>query len=157
MRHNGIVVNGIAAYRLHGGDSMNEKVVSWHMIEDLLGWVAVFIVSIILLFKDIYILDPLLSIGITLFILYNVIKNLIEIFKVFLQRVPEGVSIEKIEKNIEELENVIDVHHTHVWTLDGEHNFLSTHLVIKDDTTKEEQITLKEKVKEKLKIFIKLR
>ena len=74
----GVAVNGFAAYKLSGGSSMNEKVVSWHLVEDVLGWVAVLIVAIVLKFKDIHYLDPALSLGITLYILWNVIKRLKE-------------------------------------------------------------------------------
>ncbi len=144
----GIVVNGIAVLRLRKGHSINEKVVSWHLLEDVLGWVAILIVSIILFFKDIYILDPLLSIGITFYVLYNVIKNLKGIGNIFLQRVPEGLSIEAIEEDILQIENINDVHHTHIWSLDGEKNLLSTHIVIEKEVSQEEIISLKNKLRE---------
>ncbi|MFQ5434180.1 MAG: cation diffusion facilitator family transporter, partial [Anaerolineae bacterium] len=63
----GILVNGAAAWRLRGEAGLNARVVSWHMIEDVLGWAAVLIVSVVLFFTDAYILDPLLSILITLY------------------------------------------------------------------------------------------
>ena len=44
----GIFVNGFAAYKLHGGHSMNEKVLNWHLIEDTMGWAAVLIFAIVL-------------------------------------------------------------------------------------------------------------
>jgi len=144
----GIVVNGIAVLRLRKGNSINEKVVSWHLLEDVLGWFAILIVSIILFFKDIYILDPLLSIGITFYVLYNVIKNLKGIGNIFLQRVPEGLSIEAIEEDILQIENINDVHHTHIWSLDGEKNLLSTHIVIEKEVSQEEIISLKNKLRE---------
>jgi len=72
----GVTVNGIAAYRLSKGNTLNEKVLNWHLLEDVLGWVAVLIISIVLQFADWPILDPLLSVGFTLFILFNVCRNL---------------------------------------------------------------------------------
>ncbi len=144
----GIIVNGIAVLRLRKGKSINEKVVSWHLLEDVLGWLAILIVSIILFFKDIYILDPLLSIGITFYVLYNVIKNLKVIGNIFLQRVPEGLSIEAMEDDILQIENITDVHHTHMWSLDGEKNMLSTHIVIEKGMGQEEIICLKNKLRE---------
>jgi len=89
----GIAVNGVAVLRLKKGQSLNEKVVSWHLLEDVLGWIAVFVVSLLLLFFDLPILDPLLSIGITLFVLYNVVKNLKEVLRIFLKGVPSHLSI----------------------------------------------------------------
>ena len=89
----GIIVNGIAVFKLRGGSSLNKDVVSWHLLEDVLGWIAVLIVSIILIYKDIPILDPLLSLLINIYILYNVISKLKKVLNVFLQRVPAGIEI----------------------------------------------------------------
>lgn len=142
----GIAVNGYAAFRLHKDSSINSQTVAWHLIEDILGWVAVLIVSIVLMFKDIPILDPILSILITLYILYNVLKNLKKTVTIFLQAVPEETSIAAFNAQISELENVVDVHHTHVWSMDGEHNVLSTHIVVKDNLAQSEILALKETV-----------
>src|SRR3546814_9871787 len=79
----GVVVNSIAAFRLSKGKSLNEKVLQWHLLEDVLGWAAVLIVSVILLFADIHLLDPLLSLAITAYILWNVIKRLIQTMRIF--------------------------------------------------------------------------
>lgn len=87
----GIAINGLAAIRLRKGTSLNEKVVSWHLLEDVLGWIAVLAVSIALLFIDLPILDPILSILITLFVLFNVIKNIKAVMHVFLQGVPKNI------------------------------------------------------------------
>ena len=81
----GITVNGFAAYKLSEGKTLNERVINWHLLEDVLGWVAVLIVGIVLLFVDWPILDPLLSIGFTLFILVNMLRNLWATLKLFIQ------------------------------------------------------------------------
>ncbi|MDD3839852.1 MAG: cation diffusion facilitator family transporter [Clostridia bacterium] len=146
----GIIMNGIAVLRLKQGTSLNEKVVSWHLLEDVLGWSAIFVVSIVLMFKDIPILDPILSVLITLFILYNVIKNLKDIFKVFLEGVPIDISIEYIENEISQNIDAISVHHTHIWTLDGEINLMSTHVVVKDDISHKQIIKLKQDIREQM-------
>ena len=86
----GVLVNGFAAYKLQGGKSLNEKVLNWHLLEDVLGWVAVLIVAIVMQFKDWPVLDPVLSIGFTLFILFNVIRNLISTVKLFFQASPDN-------------------------------------------------------------------
>ena len=86
----GVAVNGYAVFKLKAGETLNEKVLTWHLLEDVLGWVAVLIVSIVLLFVELPILDSLLSIGFTLFILFNVFRNL-EIYTLvlFLQAAPD--------------------------------------------------------------------
>jgi cobalt-zinc-cadmium efflux system protein len=139
----GVVVNGLAALRLRGQKSMNARVVMWHFLEDVLGWVAVLIVGVALMFTDIHILDPLLSIVIVLYVLYNVLKNLKRTFAVLLQAVPEDIDLEKIEQRILGIEKVRSMHHTHVWSLDGEHHVLSTHVVIDPNATKDETLDIK--------------
>lgn len=124
----GIVVNGIAVLRLHGSSSLNAKVVGYHMLEDVLGWVAVLIVSVVLMFWNVPILDPLLSILFTAFILWNVIKVLGQTLKIFLQAVPDSIDLEEITQKFKNLPMIESCHDTHIWSLDGEHHILSTHI-----------------------------
>jgi cobalt-zinc-cadmium efflux system protein len=133
----GILVNGAAAWRLHGQTSLNTKVAAWHLIEDVLGWVAVFVVAITLLFVDLPILDPLLSIGITIYILTNVLRNLRRTLMLFLQAVPEDIDLDELQRRLDALDHVRSTHHTHVWSMDGAHHVLSTHLVVDSNATKE--------------------
>ena len=132
----GIAVNGAAALRLRGSKSQNTKIIAWHLLEDVLGWTAVLIVAFVLLFKDIHILDPLLSILITAYVLYNVLKNLKKTLSLFLQGVPEDIEIKKLEENILNQPRVKSVHHTHIWSLDGENHVLTTHVVVFKHTTR---------------------
>lgn len=146
----GIVINGLAVIRLKKSQSMNEKVVFWHLLEDVLGWVAVLITGIIIYFRDIHILDAILSILIVLYVLWNVIKNLKKTVTLFLQGVPEEVSIESLEEEIKTILNIKFVHDTHVWTLDGENNVISTHVVIEEGVSKDKAVEIKCEVKEYL-------
>jgi cobalt-zinc-cadmium efflux system protein len=126
----GVLANGYAAWRVSGGKSLNDKVVSWHLLEDVLGWVAVLIVAIILQFKDWYILDPILSLGITLYILWGVGGRLKDTLHLLLQGVPEGLNMQEIKKQLQQVDHVNSIHHMHVWSLDGEHHVLTAHLVL---------------------------
>lgn len=146
----GIVINGIAVFRLKKGVSMNERVVSWHLLEDVLGWIAVLITGVVIYFKDIHILDSILSILIVLFVLWNVVKNLKKTIILFLQGVPDGISTELIDEEIKSFQNVIDVHDTHVWTIDGQNNVISMHVTIPENTSNETATDLKCKVKKYL-------
>jgi len=147
----GIAVNGLAVLRLKKGKSLNERIVFFHLLEDVLGWVAVLVISIIMIFKEIPILDPLLSIIITIYILYNVAKNLKKTASVFLQAVPEGINIKDIDSRIMEIEKVIDVHHTHIWSIDSLNHVLTTHIVVEDDVTTKQMSEIKNQIKEILK------
>ena len=146
----GIAVNGVAVWRLQGGATMNAKVAMWHLLEDVLGWVAVLIVGITLLFIDLYILDSILSLLITLYILYNVLGNLKRTAELFLQAAPEGVDMSQLAQRLREIRLVEDCHHTHLWSLDGNHHVLSTHLVV-DESADEAQIReIKQRAREAL-------
>jgi cobalt-zinc-cadmium efflux system protein len=143
----GMLVNGIAVLRVRRGKSLNERIVFLHLIEDVLGWAAVFTISIIMIYRDIPILDPILSIIITLYISYRVFINLKKTFSIFLQAVPEGIDIKEIEKKLLKIDNVIDIHHTHIWSIDSINNVFTAHIIVKDDITKEELNRIRKKVK----------
>ena len=142
----GILINGLAVLRLRGGQSLNAQVVAWHLLEDVLGWVAVLVMSLILLFWDAYILDPILSILITLYVLWNVLRNLRRTSSLFLQAVPENYDVGELERALLAMENVTSVHHTHLWSLDGEHHVLTTHIVVDPCTTRDQVLSLKREI-----------
>ncbi len=142
----GVVLNFVAAYITREGDSMNQKAVNLHMLEDVLGWVVVLIGAILMRFTDISILDPLMSIGVASFILINAVKNLKEALNLFLKRIPHGLSVQEIREHVSEIEGVIDVHHIHIWSIDGQNNYATMHIV-----SDENAFTLKKRVREELK------
>ena len=149
----GVTVNGVAAYRLSGGKTMNEKVLNWHLIEDVLGWLAVLIVSVVMHFVDWPILDPLLSVGFTLFILINVLRSLKTTFQLFLQATPDKELLDKIEESIVAVEGVADTHHLHLWSLDGENHVLSVHINTQPDFPVSRYAELKQSLKAALSEF----
>lgn len=128
----GITINGYAAYKVSGGDSINEKVVSWHLMEDVLGWGAILIVSIVLQFVDLPILDPILSLMISFYILWGVSKRLKETIYVFLQGVPKEVDLQNLLEIITKINHVKSVHHTHLWSLDGQKHVFTSHVVLEN-------------------------
>lgn len=143
----GIVVNGVAALRLHKGKSINEKVVSLHLLEDVLGWVAILIGSIVMMYFDAPFIDPLLSICIALFILFNVLKNLRKSIPIILQSIPDNISIESIQQEIKKLPEIYGIHDCHAWTMDGQYHVLTIHIVLDKDYRLSELLTIKQKVK----------
>ncbi|MGL5689529.1 MAG: cation diffusion facilitator family transporter [Bacteroidales bacterium] len=125
----GIIINGSAAFRLKKGTSLNEKAVFLHIMEDVLGWVAVLIVSITMMFVDLPVLDPLLSIAISIWVMSNVYKNIRETFKVLLQAIPDSVDAEALENEIMQIPEVESIHDLHIWSLDGESHIMTLHIV----------------------------
>jgi len=143
----GMIVNGAAVLRLKKGSSVNERVVSLHLLEDVLGWGAILIGSIVMTIVHLPVLDPLLSILITLYVLFNVFKNLKTGFRVFLQAVPENTDTGLMKEKILKVPGVVDVHDVHAWSLDGEYNILTIHLVLKKVTGLWEIKNIKDRVK----------
>lgn len=146
----GIIVNGIAVVRLRKGSSLNEKVVSLHMLEDVLGWSAVLIGAIIMKFTNFYIIDPILSVLISFFILFNVFKNIREVLRIILQGTPEQIKTDEIEATVREIEAIDNIHDLHLWTVDGTYNVLTIHVVLKTPQTMEDLSALKTQIRNKL-------
>lgn len=144
----GIVVNGLAVLKLRKGTSFNERVVSWHLLEDVLGWAAILVTGIVLIFIDIPVLDPILSVLITFYVLFNVVKSLKETLSIFLQGVPKELSISEIEQEIAEKTGVNAAYHTHIWSLDGEKNLFSTHIIVRDDMDRNDIIRIKNEIRD---------
>jgi cobalt-zinc-cadmium efflux system protein len=143
----GVGVNGLAALRLRGASSINARAVAWHLLEDVLGWAAVLLVSVVLLFSDLYILDPILSVLITLYVLAGVVRNLRRTLRVLLQAVPEGVDLQRLEERIHRLPKVVGTHHTHVWSLDGIDHILTAHVVVEDGASRDDIAALKQGIR----------
>lgn len=131
----GVFVNGAAVLKLKRGKSLNEKAVMTHLMEDVLGWIAVLVGAIVMHFGHYPIIDPLLSILIAIYILFNVFGNIKSAFKIVLQQVPEHLDPEELKERIKEVRGVIDVHDLHAWTMDGDYNVLTVHIVVKPSTT----------------------
>lgn len=131
----GLAVNGYGAIKVSKGASLNEKMLMWHMIEDVLSWVLVLLGAVAMKFVQLPQLDAGMAIILALWILYNVFRNLQEAMKVFLMASPAGFDIEKIREEIKKIPLVQDIHHAHLWSLDGQNHILTAHLVLTAEVT----------------------
>ena len=144
----GLLANGVGAIITSHGNKLNEKAVSLHLFEDVLGWIAVFVVSIIMKIFDVPILDPILSVFITMYILWHVIINYKKIFEIFLQKAPDSSSFDEFKQELLSENDIIkDIHHTHVWSLDGVNTYISLHVVIPNTVNVSDIINIKKKIK----------
>ena len=141
----GALVNFLAAYFTKDGDSLNQKAVNLHMLEDVLGWLVVLVGAVVMRFTDISIIDPMLSIGVAIFIFINAIKNLKEVLDLFLEKIPKSINVDEIKEHILHIDGVKDVHHIHIRSIDGHHNYATMHIVTDGDSHK-----IKHKVREEL-------
>jgi len=126
----GILVNALAMLRLREGHSQNEKVISIHLLEDVLGWTAVLIVGIVMRYWDVPVLDPVLSLMITCFILYRAFGSMKETFGIFMQAMPSKEEMAHYKEHLVGIEGIEDVHDMHFWTLDGNYHIGSLHVSV---------------------------
>jgi cobalt-zinc-cadmium efflux system protein len=146
----GIAVNGYGAWRVHHGSSLNERAISWHLFEDLLGWVAVLVGALVMMFFDLPILDPILSIIFTAFVIWNVSKILRSAIKVFLQATPSEVEMAAIEKRIGAVSGVAKVGDLHVWSLDGEAHVITVNVLVESTLSLDSVMHVKDGVRKAL-------
>ena len=142
----GVSVNFAAAYITRHGDSVNQKAVNLHMLEDVLGWITVLVGAIVMRFTDLYIIDPLMSVAVAVFILINAMKNIKAVVEIFLEKTPDNISIEEIKNHLLAIEGVADVHHIHIRSFDGHNHYATMHIV-----TDQDPHTIKDTVRNELK------
>ena len=146
----GVLINGIAALRLKKGHTMNEKVVSLHLLEDVLGWVAILLGSIIMYFFDIPIIDAIMSVGVACFVLFNVFKNIKQSLHIFLQGIPKEIDITDISLDLKQLSEIEEIHDLHAWSADGIYNILTVHIVLNKSYSMEDLANIKQNIRDKL-------
>ncbi len=149
----GVLVNGAAVYKLRFGKTQNEQVLSWHLLEDVFGWVAVLCGSLLLLVTDWVWIDPVLSIGFTLFILLNVWRNLRKTLALFLQVTPDPALYNELRSKLNQLPFVQETHHLHLWSLDGEQHVLTVHLRLEQAASSNELAHFKAHIYELLRPY----
>ena len=142
----GVVVNLGGALLTRSGDSLNQKAVNLHMLEDVLGWILVLAGALIMRFTGITILDPLMSIGVALFILLHAWKHLKSALDLFLEKVPAGMDPEEIRSRLSRLEGVAAIHSLRLWSLDGQTHCATMHIVTRSDAP-----AVKQRIRKELK------
>jgi len=146
----GIAFNGAGFFLLKRGESLNEKVLSWHLLEDMLGWIAILVGGIVMHFWKFFLIDPIMTVALTAFILYNVVKNLREAVSILLQGVPKHINLEAVKRDIKAVKGVLGVHDVHIWSLEGETDIFTAHVVLDDETLKKQPEQTKQTIKETL-------
>lgn len=147
----GVIINGYAAYKTARGNNINEKAINLHVLEDVFGWIAVLIGSLLIKIFNLHIIDPILSIILAVYILLHVFEHLKKIIEIFLEKIPDDVDITELKKGLKQnYKEIKDIHHIHIWTIDGINNYITMHIVLDDSITNIQVITLKNNIKEEL-------
>jgi cobalt-zinc-cadmium efflux system protein len=147
----GITFNGAGYFLLKRGESLNEKVLSWHLLEDVLGWIGILVGGLIIYFWKFYLIDPIITVALTVFILYNVARNLREAISILLQGVPKHINLEAVKQDIKAVDGVLDLHDIHIWSLEGETDVFSAHVVVDEETLEKRPQQAKQTIKGTLK------
>lgn len=142
----GVIVNFLATFFTRKGHSLNQKSVNLHMLEDVLGWIVVLVGAAVMKFTDISLIDSILSISVALFIFVNALKNFKSILDLFLEKIPNNISIPEIKEHLVEIKEIEDIHHIHIWSIDGYNNYATMHVV-----TNTPGHDIKNKIREELK------
>lgn len=146
----GLLINLYATIKIMRSKDKDKKI-NTHMIEDTVIWLFILTGSICIKMFDLVIIDPILSLLIAVYILYQVYKYMKNIYNIFMEKVPKNVKIDEIKKDIESNENIDNVHHIHIWSMDGVNNYMTAHIHLNKILNEEEIINTKNDVKNKLK------
>lgn len=151
----GLAFNGAAVLRLRkdSKNSLSQRAVMLHLMEDALGWLAVMVGGIVMYFTSWYWIDPLLSLGIAAFIMFNAVKNIGSSMKIFLQAKPVDIDQQELTTSLLEIPNVVEVHDMHIWTVDGEYTVLTSHIVVNVNCDLSALKEVKAKAMEVMKTF----
>lgn len=144
----GVIINLLAAYFTREGDSLNQKAVNLHMLEDVLGWIVVFLGSILIRFTNVEMIDSIMSIGVALFIFIQAVKNFQSILDLFLEKIPKNISLNELRDHLMTIKGIQDIHHIHVWSIDGVHHYATMHVLARKDGTR-----IKKEIREELMEF----
>jgi cobalt-zinc-cadmium efflux system protein len=143
----GVAVNTIAVLKMKHGKKISERIVMIHLLEDVLGWAAVLVVSVIMQFSDLPVLDPLLSLCIAVFVLSKIYPQLKATLNIFLQHAPVDFKESLVVSPIMKMKGVRHVHDLHVWTMDGEYHVATLHVVVAKKMSAVQAAAVKQKVR----------
>ena len=149
----GIAINGLAFSRLRSGHSHNVDVMRLHLLEDVLGWVVALLGAVVIQIWSLFVLDPILSLLVSAWILFQVVKRLRKSMGIILQNTPGNITTQSVDELVRSLPGIRDTHDTHLWTLDGEYHILTLHVVTDKQQSMSGLAQLKEDIRKKLALL----
>lgn len=126
----GLIVNIVGFLVLHGGDrtSLNMRGAILHVVGDMLGSVAAIAAALVILATGWTPIDPILSVFVALLILYTAWSLMRDAIHVLLEGVPESLDRDNVASDlVQNVPGVREIHHMHVWSLDGTSNMATLH------------------------------
>lgn len=130
----GVVFNGVAVLSLKNSKKgLNARALYLHLLEDAIGWIVVLIGAVGIYYFKLPIIDPLLSLGLSIYIAYNAVKLLIPVYHILMESTPSGLELSQLEDEIAGIPSVVEMHDVHTWSLDGEYHILSAHVIVQEE------------------------
>lgn len=131
----GLIVNGIAVSRLYQDrTSISIRIAMLHLADDFLGWVAVLVSGLFIQFTNWYIIDPILSLGISCYVIYGAYKILRESASILIDSTPKDLNFNSVRNFILGFnKGVIALHDLHLWTIGENERALMAHIVVTDN------------------------
>jgi len=129
----GIVLNGGIMLGLRGaGSDINIRGAFLHMLGDLLGVIAIIVGALVMRATGWMQVDPLLSILISLLIIWTAWNITRESLNILLEGLPKGLELQEVVSAVRAVPGVLDVHDLHIWSLGSNSHALSCHMLIED-------------------------
>jgi len=123
------------------------------MLTDALSSVVVILGAIVMRFSNLNWLDPLLTILIAAYVIEEGFQILSKSINILMQSVPEVTDINTIVEELKKIEEIQDIHHVHVWSLDEKTVFFEGHINLKQDLPISKAMAVEENVKNLLENF----
>ena len=131
----GLIANMVSVLILkdHSKDNLNIKAAYLHLIGDTLSSVAVIIGGILMYFYELYWIDPLITVLISLYIIKETYSVLYETYKILMQSAPPGIELDAVVSKLKNISKVSNVHHVHIWNLTDQEIHFEGHLDVDED------------------------
>ena len=135
----GLIFKSISVWKLHGGETFNEKAILFHQLGDVFEWITILVLSIILIFWDgAPYLDPFISIGIAIWLIFNLGRTLYKSIQVLLQKTPDYFDVGEFRTSILAIDGINGIDDFHIWSLDGIDSVMTLKIDIDNDYNQEE-------------------
>jgi len=149
----GLLANLTAVLLLRGyaKNNINIKAAYLHLFGDTLSSVAVIIGAILIYFFDLYWIDPIITILIGIYIIKETWTILKQTIDILMQGSPEGLNLEMIRQDLEQIPEIANIHHVHIWNLDDQSVHFECHVALIENSRISETDNIYYKIEKVLK------
>lgn len=131
----GVIANGLSVFLLHQNkeENLNIRAAYLHLIGDAMTSLAVIVGAVFIWLFDIYWIDPLITVIISLYIFFHTYKILKESVGILMQFAPTEIDQKEVILVLQQIDQISSVHHIHLWQLSDHHIYFEAHLVLRNN------------------------